>query len=169
MTHAELVDLAAKWLKNTKRCTVIVTELCSSYLSETPDALGWKNCNHTVLVECKTSRADFLRDSKKAFRRFWEMGLGQSRFFLCEPGLISPDELPSGWGLLYCHKSKIEVVVDCELKVFNFQVASNDAKILFSMVRRAMIRGFDVQSRFADVLAPRPRRKKRRTTRKRKT
>ena len=49
------------------RCGVVLSEqACVS--GEMPDAIGWKRANHSVLVECKVTRADFLADRGKPFR-----------------------------------------------------------------------------------------------------
>ena len=74
MTHAQLVHRAVAWLRS-YRCGVILSEqACLS--GEMPDAIGWKRACHSVLVECKVARADFLRDRDKPFRRRQELGLG---------------------------------------------------------------------------------------------
>jgi hypothetical protein len=54
----------------------------------------------SIVLEAKVSRADFLADAKKPHRQPGK-GLGRWRYYLCPEGLISPDELPLGWGLLY--------------------------------------------------------------------
>lgn len=82
----------------------------ASLASETPDAIGWRS-TYSILVEVKTSRSDFLRDRKKFHRRKPGYGMGTLRFYLSPPGIITPEDLPDGWGLLYAHKSKIEKVV----------------------------------------------------------
>jgi len=57
MTHAKLVAMAVRWLRR-YRCGVALSEqACVS--GEMPDAIGWKKACHSVLVECKVSRADF--------------------------------------------------------------------------------------------------------------
>lgn len=97
MTHAKLVDAAVAWLRR-QGCPVVVGELVTGS-AETPDALGWIS-GRSILVECKASRADFLADAKKPFRIHPALGMGDLRFFLAPAGLIRPDELPAGWGLL---------------------------------------------------------------------
>ena len=107
MTHAQLVEKAVAWLRS-YRCGVILSEqACVS--GEMPDAIGWKRASHSVLVECKTSRADFLADRDKPFRQKQEIGLGCERFYLAPSGLLDPSELPPGWGLLELRKRKVEV------------------------------------------------------------
>ncbi|WP_212749146.1 hypothetical protein [Marinobacter shengliensis] len=108
--HDELVDRACRWLKGTCGCSVSVGELRAFTGSgETPDAIGWR-AEYSILVECKTSRADFFADLKKPFRVDPAMGVGTYRFYLCPPGLIQPDDLPDGWGLLYQEERRIRLV-----------------------------------------------------------
>ncbi|MFA5649540.1 MAG: hypothetical protein WC914_00140 [Proteiniphilum sp.] len=72
---------------------------------EQPDAFGFGSCG-TQLIEVKLSRGDFLADKKKFFRINPEFGLGTFRSYLCPEGLISIDELPPKWGLLYVNENK---------------------------------------------------------------
>jgi hypothetical protein len=44
-----------------------------------------------------------------------EYGMGHHRFFLCPPGLITKEDLPAKWGLLYAHSNRIEMVVDARV------------------------------------------------------
>jgi hypothetical protein len=98
VTHPKLVELAVAWLRR-YRCGVVLSEqACVS--GEMPDAIGWKKACHSVLVECKVSRADFLADREKPFRQKQETGVGCERFYLAPKGLIRIEELPAGWGLL---------------------------------------------------------------------
>jgi len=98
VTHAKLVEMAVAWLRR-YRCGVVLSEqACVS--GEMPDAIGWKKKCHSVLVECKVSRADFLVDRAKAWRRAPEMGVGSERYYLAPRGMIETGELPGGWGLL---------------------------------------------------------------------
>src|SRR5437660_9902036 len=99
MTHSQLVDEAVRWLRLKYRCGIVLSEQsCSS--GETPDAIGWKRRNHSVVVECKVSRADFLADFGKSWRADPNCALGCERFYLVRAGMISCEELPAGWGLL---------------------------------------------------------------------
>ena len=108
MTHAQLVRLAVKWLRG-YRCGVILSEqACLS--GEMPDAIGWKHACHSILIECKISRADFLADRDKPFRRKPESGVGCERFYLTPKSLLRLDELPAGWGLLECRNRGVELI-----------------------------------------------------------
>ena len=110
MTHEQLVDVAVHWLR-TYRCGVVLSEqACST--GETPDAIGWKGKCHSVIVECKVTRGDFLADLKKPWRAegSCDVALGCERFYLAPRGLIHEGELPSGWGLLEYHSRRVNVL-----------------------------------------------------------
>ena len=108
MTHEQLVAKAVRWLRS-YRCGVVLSEqACAS--GEMPDAIGWKKACHSVMVECKVSRADFLVDREKPWRQKPERGVGSERLYLALPGLIMAEELPVGWGLLECRRGRIEMV-----------------------------------------------------------
>lgn len=63
VTHAGLVERAVTWLTKSKRCLFVLSEMQCNWL-ESPDAIGFSR-SHSILVECKTSRADFKRDRQK--------------------------------------------------------------------------------------------------------
>jgi hypothetical protein len=68
-----------------------------------PDAIGFRAVTaetETVLVEEKVSRGDFLADARKPHREVGN-GVGLFRYYMCPAGLISPDEVPERWGLLW--------------------------------------------------------------------
>ena len=93
MTHAQLVERAARWLKNTRRCGVVLTEF-HSWSQETPDAIGWTGgCHNSILVECKTSRSDFYADKKKPGRRGLRAraGMGRERYYMAPAGILTPE------------------------------------------------------------------------------
>ncbi len=99
MTHAQLVRIAEHWLRTRYRCGIVLSEQsCAG--GETPDVIGWKGKCRSVLVECKISRADFLADREKPFRKAPAQGMGCERLYCAPRGLIAPAELPKGWGLL---------------------------------------------------------------------
>lgn len=95
--HDKLVAMCARWFKR-NGFSVVATELASHGNREQPDVYA---CRQTcsAVAEIKVTRADFLADRKKPER--YRGGLGTYRFYLCPEGLISPAELPTGWGLLY--------------------------------------------------------------------
>jgi hypothetical protein len=100
--------MAVAWLRR-YRCGVVLSEqACVS--GEMPDAIGWKKACHSVLVECKVSRADFLADRAKPWRRKLETGVGCERYYLTARGLIRIEELPAGWGLLEVCGREVEKI-----------------------------------------------------------
>ena len=110
MTHQQLVRLAEQWLRKRYRCGIVLSEQsCAS--GETPDVIGWKGSCRSVVIECKISRADFLADQEKPFRKQPETGMGCERFYLVPRGLIKPEELPRAWGLLECSGREISLAV----------------------------------------------------------
>jgi len=62
------------------------------------------------VVECKVSRADFLKDRDKPHRAAG-CGMGRFRYYLCPEGLISPDEILPGWGLVFTSRKHATRVV----------------------------------------------------------
>ncbi|MGZ4824448.1 MAG: hypothetical protein ACXVY9_02835 [Terriglobales bacterium] len=112
MTHSALVDLAVRWLRISYRCGIVLSEqACCT--GEIPDVIGWKARCRSVLVECKVSRGDFLGDRHKPWRLDPSGALGCERFYMAPAGLISPAELPPGWGLLEVRGRKVEIAVAC--------------------------------------------------------
>jgi hypothetical protein len=98
MNHAELVIRAERYLKNVLNCGVVFTEL-STRSREIPDAIGFLTTK-SILIECKTSVGDFRADAKKRFRQKPGQGVGKFRFYFCEKGLLTPEDMPAGWGLI---------------------------------------------------------------------
>jgi len=134
--HDELIQIGKKWLKNQggKRwsCGVIFTELVCAGM-ETPDIFGLASYGSTM-IEVKTSRADFLRDKKKMFRMYPDMGMGGYRFYLCPTGLIKEEELPENWGLVYVNeKGKARIIIKPEYQERNLK---SENAYIYSVIRR---------------------------------
>jgi hypothetical protein len=107
-THKELVQRASKWLLNTKQCPVVLYEFQAD--DEIPDAIGWKRAAYdSVLIECKRSRSDFLKDFSKPHRKDGD-GVGNYRYYFATKGLLKPEEIPEGWGLLECHDYQVRQI-----------------------------------------------------------
>ena len=105
MNHEDLIKIAKKWLW--KSCIIVVTEMkLPSGEGETVDVIGWDDCGWSIVVECKITRADFLRERKKRHHKEKEGGMGNKKYFLVPKGLITTDELPGGGGLLECMDRK---------------------------------------------------------------
>jgi len=138
MTHALLVRKAVEWLRG-YRCGVVLSEqACIS--GEMPDAIGWKRACHSVLVECKVSRADFLADRSKPFRQRPELGVGSERFYLAPPDVIRPNELPVGWGLLECHSRQVSTITSSKKNMRSDEGFRSEMNLLLASLRRVEIR-----------------------------
>jgi len=138
VTHAKLVDLAVRWLRR-YRCGVVLSEqACVS--GEMPDAIGWKKQCHSVLIECKVSRADFLADRDKPFRQKPETGVGSERYYLTPRGLIHPEELPAGWGLLEVRGRDVEELKRAAKKMRTEIGFRYEMNLLLASLRRVEVR-----------------------------
>lgn len=138
--HRELCVLAGRWLKNNRNntiptCTYVVIELVFDS-PELPDVFGW-NYWTSVLIEVKVSHSDFLADFKKEFRKNPEKGLGEHRYYCCPKGVITPEELPKKWGLLYEENGKITIAKEAERQGTN---PSGERAIYSSILRREGIK-----------------------------
>lgn len=99
ITHAALVLLGVRWA--TKHgFGVAHGELGTAATREIPDVVAF-NSHCTIMIECKTSRSDYLVDKKKPWRQPGQ-GIGHYRFYLAPKGLIKVEELPQSprWGLI---------------------------------------------------------------------
>jgi hypothetical protein len=107
VTHASLIRLAERWLRNEVGCGVVLCEFrCANESGEQPDVLGLRS-EASFVVEVKVSRSDFLRDHRKPFRDAGGGGLGDWRIYLAPAGLIGAHEMPKGWCLLETDGSAI--------------------------------------------------------------
>jgi hypothetical protein len=139
MTHSRLVDEAVLWLRAKYRCGIVLSEQsCST--GETPDAIGWKGRNHSIVVECKMSRADFLADAAKPWRMDPDCALGCERFYLAPFGMIRVDELPTGWGLLETRGREIQVTQKSRKNLRNPKGLANEMNLLLASLRRVEVR-----------------------------
>jgi hypothetical protein len=138
MTHTQLVEKAVRWLRR-YRCGVVLSEqACVS--GEMPDAIGWKRACHSVMVECKVTRADFLADRAKAFRLKPEHGVGCERFYLVPAGLVRVEELPMRWGLLEHRGGKIEVARTSAKNLRSATGFRYEMNLLLASLRRVEVR-----------------------------
>jgi hypothetical protein len=138
MTHPQLVERAVRWLR-VYRCGVVLSEqACVS--GEMPDAIGWKRASHSVLVECKVTRADFLVDRDKPFRLKPEQGVGCERFYLTPSDLVKVEELPAGWGLLEYRRGRIDVLRPSAKNLRTAKGFGYEMNLLLASLRRVEVR-----------------------------
>ena len=135
MTHSELVQRAARWLRN-QGCGVVLAEM-HSYAGEIPDAIGWKAGRFSILIECKVSRSDFYADAHKVSRRRWSGGMGHHRYYLAPAGVLTPELVRAKrprWGLLEVHPKTVRVRLRPESN--GTATAWRELPLLLSYVRR---------------------------------
>lgn len=134
MTHAELVALAARWLRSKGYGTVVTDTLFVA--GEKPDAIGFTANGFSLVVEAKATRADFLRDRQKFHRKHPDQAMGDRRVLLCPPGVVTPEDLGGvyeKWGLIHSAGSR------CRVLVRGTQLAKNlraEQLLLLAYVRR---------------------------------
>jgi hypothetical protein len=138
MTHARLVEMAEAWLRRW-RCGIVLSEQgCSS--GEMPDAIGWKGRNHSIVIECKISRADFLADAAKQWRKNPEIALGCERYYAAPMGLLRAEEMPEGWGLLEAQGRDLKVARKSKQKLRQSEGLMNEMNLLLASLRRVEVR-----------------------------
>lgn len=120
----------------------------NTYGIEQCDVWGW-NGYVTAVIEVKTSHNDFLNDRKKECRQdeYRDMQCGNYRWYLCPEGVIKPEEIPEGWGLLYWNNG-VRIVsapkyMECAYK--------GDMLIIYSILRREGLKGRIFNYRESDV------------------
>lgn len=153
--HERLVKSAVTWARRHGGCGVVFHELKAiSETAEIPDVIGFGYSDHSVMIECKCTRADFHADKKKPFRQDPERGVGRLRYYCCPAGVIFPEDLPIGWGLLWVNaRGKAELKHRQMVHLLNkdnnprnglikFPVnLKAERAILYSALRRLEVRG----------------------------
>jgi hypothetical protein len=129
------VAIGVRWLS--RKCSVVLYEFATA-ADENPDVIGWAPEAGSVLIECKLTRSDFLKDATKAVRKNPRAGMGQRRYYLCPPDVIQVKDLPSKWGLLWINSR--EVSVKREARGFPERNLLAEVRFLSSMLRRAQVR-----------------------------
>jgi hypothetical protein len=140
MTHQQLVRLAERWLRLKYRCGIVLSEQsCAD--GETPDVIAWKGACRSVVVECKVSRADFLADGGKPFRKDPELAMGCERFYLVPQGLVGAHELPKKWGLLECKGREVRLTLKpCRQSQRSQAGLMREMNLLLASLRRVEVR-----------------------------
>jgi hypothetical protein len=133
-THRDLCILAGRWLRR-RGCSVVLVDVRTNRTSEQPDAIGWQYGFHSLLVEAKTSRADFFHDAKK-WHRVEGGHMGQQRWFLAPRGLVTAAEVPEGWGLLEVRGSKVFVAKDAPERDFDPRLLRNEMPLMVAQIER---------------------------------
>jgi hypothetical protein len=130
--------MAEAWLRRS-RCGIVLSEQgCSS--GEMPDAIGWKGKNHSIVIECKISRADFLADAAKPWRKHPEIALGCERYYAVPKGMLKPEHVPEGWGLLESQGRELKAVKKSKRKLRQPEGLMNEMNLLLASLRRVEVR-----------------------------
>jgi len=148
MTHAEVVESAYRWLKSCTKCGVALKEYKSSRFSaELPDVIGFDSDGVSYVIECKVSRADFLADAGKLFRQDPDKGMGSQRYYCCPEKMLSVEEMPRLWGLIYVNDEGCAYIVhdpyeskDGFVRRFERNVRA-EYMVMYSALRRLDLRG----------------------------
>lgn len=138
MTHKQLVDRAKRWLLgHNGGCTIAVGELVTS-AGEIPDAIGFMvGGGISVLLECKISRADYLKDKNKIYRLQKEYGMGNFRYFFTPKGLLPLEDIPEKWGLLELSEhDMVRIIKKAEYQEAN---KKHEITLLTSFIRRLQL------------------------------
>lgn len=134
LSHAALVEIAAKWLKR-QGCNVVLTERFAGndHRGECPDAVGWWCSDFTsAVIECKRSRSDFIADALKPHRK--GPAMGRERWYLAPKGLLRPLAWPNGWGLLEWDGRVVRRVIE-PVPFFADRDINSEAKLLLAELR----------------------------------
>lgn len=134
MTHTQAVNRMAKWLQFTKRFPIVVKELSTNAM-EIPDVIAFHG-GASMLIECKVSRSDFKADKDKRWRRIAAEGMGDHRYFAAPEGILKPEEIPGGWGLLEITERCINTLKLPEKQPKN---ARSELVFLTSVIRRLQL------------------------------
>lgn len=101
MTHSELISFAWEnilpMFGYPNGMGTFESNMCQTI--EKPDII-WigDKVDECVVIECKASRQDFLKDCKKPFRVFPDKGMGKYRVYVVNEGVVNyASELPEGW------------------------------------------------------------------------
>jgi hypothetical protein len=60
---------------------------------------------HRLAFEMKSGRGDFLKELDTPNKRAWVEENFHQTYFVADPGVIKPEEVPEGWGLLVATKA----------------------------------------------------------------
>jgi hypothetical protein len=64
--------------------------------------------------------------------------MGQRRYYLCPPGVISPEDVPKKWGLLWVEKGHVTIKREARGNPDRSLIA--ELRFMNAMLRRAQIR-----------------------------
>lgn len=109
--HKHLKRLALYWLKE-KVADLVANEVEFANAYSVADAVGLNLKRREVrVIEVKVTKSDFLRDKKLFGDKTSYFLHAHYSYIMCPTGVIQPDEVPYGYGLLWVDEyDKIEMV-----------------------------------------------------------
>jgi hypothetical protein len=142
MTHDELVAFSIGYARKLGFPLALAELVTANRTGEIPDVLAFRGGGDSLLIECKVSRTDFLRDKYKPFRMHPEMGMGMYRMYVTAPGVLMDGELADRWLAVEVDGSEIvkltafgSLAVDTE-HVFGERNMQAELACLYSYIRR---------------------------------
>ncbi len=87
-------------------CHVAASELRIG--GQHPDAMGWGD-GRTLVIECKTTRRDFLKGKEKQVYADYHKDLGNLRWYLTPPNVVLCGDELHGWGHIVWHRGRADV------------------------------------------------------------
>lgn len=136
MTHTDLIVLCSQWALKHKYAVAAITECKVKCTDEVPDVIAYKANGQATLFEIKVSHSDFKADAGKPFRKKPDNGLGLYRYYVCPSGVIKPEELPEGWGLIWFRESDKKSFLLASSKKFLKRDHLAESAMLVSALRR---------------------------------
>ena len=130
LSHDELVAIGAEHCRrNLMAGLTVMTELRGRWgFGESPDVWCIDTMKRSHVIEAKASWNDFQADADKPWRASGR-GMGQHRWYLCEPGVLTREALDrSRWGLLLTDGES--VMVDVESGLFVADLVAERALIV---------------------------------------
>lgn len=135
MGHSELISACARWALAHRYSAVAIAECQVRCTKEVPDLLGFKANGQATLFEIKVSRSDFKADGSKPFRKKEHTGMGLYRYYVTPCGMVAPNEVPEGWGLLWIGEDG-RCYLKASSKRFLKRNQSAESAVLVSALRR---------------------------------
>jgi hypothetical protein len=134
-THAAIVARAVVFLRRRVGCKIAVSEACAGSPTGRPDGIGW--CSMTMMchhIEVKVSRSDFRNDRKKV-SHLADRVIGDYRWYMTPPGLLTAADIPAGWGLVEAKPRGFRVVVDAPKVTPTDGALQDERSILTGLIR----------------------------------
>lgn len=137
--HQELVLRACRWLKGTRRCSVVFAEM-TTQSGPVPDAIGWRGST-CELVECKTSMSDLRVERHKLHQRDALSSFGNLRWFMvpleiCKDAHAHVTFYHPSWGLVGVSGRRVRVISEPPFCITQADGCNVEKALLVSAVRR---------------------------------